>query len=288
MGGYRDLALRLLHKLKRIYPMVTIALIIALAVKSFSAVFAGDTAKLAEMWNVKAIIANLFLVFRGWPYFNMLGINNPTWYLCVLIQCYMVFYLFIWFCKNDRIRRMVLFGMCAALACLLGKAGFIQYASYRGLECFFMGAFGCAFLEMPFSSKLLEKKWINAALFAGAVVIMLIAIILMMKYTSHNRQRQLMVAGICPWLILIAFCFREAKMRFARYLGGVAFEVYIWHSPMFAAEKLVMSITGLSFTRSYGTMVFMTLIIWLFCWVVYKFVEIPVSRKLFNQRKRTA
>ena len=68
-----------LHKLKRIYPMVTIALLVRLILKTID-VLAFGTGSLDDFLNVKTLILNFLLLFRGWPHFEMMGIVNSTWF----------------------------------------------------------------------------------------------------------------------------------------------------------------------------------------------------------------
>ena len=105
--GISNVAKNLAHKLSRIFPIVTIALIFEIIIKTidYSLFATGD---LSSIYNVKTLFANFLLLFRGWGVFDMMGINNPTWYLCILIQCYIVFYVIIYI-QKQRLRRDILF-----------------------------------------------------------------------------------------------------------------------------------------------------------------------------------
>ena len=80
------------HKLIRIYPIPFIACLFTLITESLILILTDNSEQLSMLWGIKTLFANFFLLFSGWRPFVMMGINNPTWYLCVLIQCYLLFY----------------------------------------------------------------------------------------------------------------------------------------------------------------------------------------------------
>ena len=91
---------------------------------------------------LKIIAANFLLIFSGWPYFSMTGINNPTWYCCILIQCYIVFFILIKAIKAEKIRPY-LFVLVSVFSFIFYKIGIIQNSTFRGLSSFFIGCCLC-------------------------------------------------------------------------------------------------------------------------------------------------
>lgn len=268
---------RFLHKLYRIYPFAFIACAFALLVKSFSAGLIGNAAKLHELWNIKSLSANFLLLFRGWPFFSMTGINNPTWYLCILIQCYMLFYFIQWFFGKKRILRLIFYVAVVVVSLITYKFEWIQYETFRGLECFFMGAAGCLLLQFEVVNRLFEKRRVKTRLLIGIASTVVISLSFVLMFLHPSYQRSLLVVGVFPWLMLLAYCFKDFKSQPIQLLAGVSFTVYIWHSPMMAFEKLMIQVTGFEINRNYFTMVLFTVLLWAVSWVIYRYVEMPIS-----------
>lgn len=78
---------KLFHKLSRLYPVAILSTLICLILKIILDLVGGDLNQIHELLNTKSMITNFLLLFAGYPYMNMRGINNPLWYVCVLIQC---------------------------------------------------------------------------------------------------------------------------------------------------------------------------------------------------------
>lgn len=278
-----------LHKLLRLYPIPTIALAFTLIVKSVDCSVTGNDVLCAAMWNWKSIIANLLLIFRGWPLFSMTGVNNPTWYLCILIQCYIVFLFVLWLCdrvRGSRLARMAAFVLCAAIAFVLQRFGLISHDSFRGLESFFLGAAECELLQLPQIDSILKKKRIRPLAVLLTVAAIAASVILIVPV--HYEQRRTCIFGVFPFLILLAYCYRDQECRVIRTLGSVSFDVYVWHYPLMALEMLILDTTNSEISRSYLTMALFAVLTWLFAWVIHQYIEGPISRWIGKREQRWA
>lgn len=255
----------LVHKFLRIYPMATIACFFTLLIKSI----ASDN--LNVLWNLKALAANFLLIFRGWPFFEMTGYNNPTWYLCILIQCYLLFYLLNAFARWFGIPKFLLFFGIIILAIGLNYFHLISYYSYRGTEAFFIGAELCETREL-----IPERKW-------EAVTLLILSAILTVLVPS--QQRLILVFAVFPLLIILGFWWKGNQAEWIRLLGKTTFEVYLWHYPLMATEQMITRITTLEIRRTYLTMVAFTILVWLLSIGMYKLVETPVYRRFSRERR---
>lgn len=258
--------------------MVTIALIFAILVKSinYSVYGAGE---ISSIWNIKTLIANFLLIFRGWPRMNMTGINNPTWYLCILIICYFLFHLCL-FIQPNPYKRTILFVGIFVLAFLANYKGALDSYTFRGLECFFLGAAMCDFFEFAVDREFARKIpfKIGAIVVSGIFISISIVLIFTKFLDNTNWQRRLSIFGIFVWLVFLSYLFRDKQNAVIRSVGKISFEVYVWHVPFLALAKLLMNVIGLSFEHSFWTMLAFALIVWGVSIPLWRFVERPLGR----------
>lgn len=268
----------LCHKLLRIFPVVTIALIFAIVIKTinYSVYGAGE---LSSIWNFKTLVANFLLIFRGWPYFKMTGINNPTWYLCILIQCYLIFYLCLYI-QDKKYKRTLVWVGIAALSFYMYYKGALDNSSFRGIECFFIGAALCDLFEYLFEKEFTKSRVFKiVCVFSAVVIITVSLIVIIFKFPDvRNKQVRIFIFGVFIWLILIAYLFRDVHSKIIQNVGKISFEVYVWHSPFLAATRLLMNVFGFTIDHSYLTMLLFTAIVWGFAILLWKFVETPINR----------
>ena len=255
---------RLVHKLLRIYPMATIACAFTLIVKSVQA------ADISVLWNAKTLIANFLLIFSGWPYFGMMGINNPTWYLCVLIQCYLAFYLIEWVSEKLKINRIWFDGAMIVLAFGLYRIDLIADSTYRGIGAFSVGSILCGLQD-----RIPKKKWIaGSALVLSAVLLACIP----------SQQRRIVTFIAFPAVVMLCAWWEgkgsEKAEKLTGLLSKMSFEVYIWHYPLMALEQMISRVTGFGPYRSYWSMAAFALTVWLLAYPLYRYVETPVNRMI--------
>lgn len=256
-------ARRFIHKLLRIYPMATIACAFTLIVNSVQA-------EIASLWNTKTLCANFLLIFSGWPYFSMMGINNPTWYLCVLIQCYLAFYLIEWMSGKLKINRVWFDGAMVILVFGLYRFNLVADSTYRGIGAFSVGLILCGVKD-----KVPKKKWIPIALLASSVALLVV---------FPSQQRRIATFIAFPALVILCVWWKgkisEKAEKLMELLSKMSFEVYIWHYPMMALEQMLLKISGYEFCRSYLTMIVFALVVWLLAYPLYKYIEVPINRTI--------
>ncbi|MBR3644972.1 MAG: acyltransferase, partial [Lachnospiraceae bacterium] len=273
------------HKLLRFYPMSIIACLFTLIVESTILYIDGETSQLASLWTVKVLVANLFLLFSGWHPLTMLGINNPTWYLCILIQCFLVFFLILKLSEKFNLNRLYLFLVSIALAVLMKRLNIIESDTYRGLESFFLGTVLCEILSFKLNAEPVLEGIRRCYLSVMAIIGCVLALFLLYRYPL--LQRLILLFGLYPCLIVIAFCSQSNDNRIITTLGRVSFEVFIWHYPFIAFEKLILKISGVGdIFRSYWTMFTFTLIVWIISSLLYHYLEKPLQKMLFSTKAR--
>lgn len=262
------------RKLLRIYPMAAVSSAFTLIVRSIAS---DDAFLLHLLWNVKTLAANFLLFFAGWPFFSLVGINTPLWFLCVLIQCYMVHYAILWLCDNCRLKAEWIMISTIILIAFLNHFGYIPWVTYRGIEAFLIG-------------ELLEKH-INEVpangyiLVAGGIVFFAVSL-----FVSDYYQRVLVTFLTFPLLTAaMARINVKAAVQIQNDIsvcGKASFEVFLWHYPLMATEQMIQRLTGIEISRSYLTMIVFTAAVWILACMMYRFVEKPIQdtirRRLFT------
>ena len=275
-GGGCLYARRFVRKALRIFPIVTIALLYAVAIK----LLRGELP--LESWSLKAAFANALLMFRGWPGLSMIGVNNPTWYLCILLQCYVLFYLMLLTCerfgKSAHWRDTVPFGAIALIAIAFGLRFLhvVQTDAFRGYASFFLGVLLCdavAWIEVRLDEGC--SGIIGVVCAVGSVALVALSVVI------SSLQWVILLLGAWPLLVVAACLLSRYLDEWSdglRKAGAVGFEVFVWHAPLMSTEKLVLMLTGFTVTRSYLTMVLFTALCWGVGWLIYEWVEVPIGR----------
>lgn len=287
---FRQLFRSFSHKLKRIYPMTTIVLLFTLSVKSIDATILGDYGKLQEMWSAKAILANFLLLFRGWPGLSMMGWDNPLWYLCILIQCYLVFYGIRLICgaltnnsKNEFQRGASSILWIFVITVLTVFRKLVEIDVYRGIQAFGIGV--CcyqAYIQISKKENRNTKPQVISAILIGIIVFTAVLTALFPK-----MQREVLIVGVFIPTLVLALLHGEWRSERSALFGKISFEVFIWHAPMMALVKLVFHCLDISsFHHSYLTMSIFALMILLFSWIMYSKVEVKLNSHGFLALQR--
>ena len=274
-------------KLKRLLPVVTIACLFILVVKTV--LYMDSPSDLSALWNIKAVTANFLLLFSGYPFFSMIGYNNPTWYIAILIQCYAVFYLLKYITNKLHIRFLFVCSLFVALAVILNKFSLLYDNSFRGFETFFIGVIICDISEnykaIIQRVKIAQNKKFVSAFLSLVIIIALCSIFFFPKY-----QRIALVFGIFPETIILSFLYRDVKINSKirsvfKCLCGVSFEVYIWHYPLMATVQLIFKETGRSLDHTYLTLIVFSIIVWIISFFIYRFLEQPINKLIRTKEK---
>ena len=92
--------------------------------------------------TIWGIVINALGVQDGWCFSNP-HVNNPTWYISVLLLCYLVLYVIVYLARRWKIRYEYLFVFMVLLGCGVRTYGidlpFINSDTARGFYAFFFG-----------------------------------------------------------------------------------------------------------------------------------------------------
>lgn len=276
---------RFIHKLLRVYPMVFVSILICLVFKSVMIIITNG--QLIELWRPKVLVANFALLFAGYPYFEMLGINNPTWYICVLIQCYILYYIFEYILKkieinNKNLIRMINYMVIIAIAVIMYHSGVLSELSFRGIVSFSIGILICILNQMLNNNNYINEK--NKNLFS--LILFILAVISCGTILLGMNQRWVLQFLVFPFFVWSLSNAEVPKVAMVPQLGDISFEVYIIHYPLMVLLQLFLDITRYSMKHSYLTMMIFLIIVWGIAWVMWKYIDLPIRKKVKGYEKK--
>lgn len=269
------------NRISRFYPITTLAFVIIYTAGEIQYHLFQTFPTSAEYHSVKCIITSITLTHRGFPLISVeRAINNPTWYLCVLIVCYLVYYLFLIIEKRFRIKVEVLSVVFLTTVIILDKCNvpFVYSGgvdSIRGFKMFFLG------LIFAYLSKFITSL-IRLLLFnIGFIILGLINIALI------NSNRLLVVIYILLALLLInelviertiKYNLKKSKKELIKTLSDVSFDVYVLHIPIYACLNLIIQVFEIQVRNSIVFMIIFITIVEVISYIVFRFVDKPTRK----------
>lgn len=180
------------------------------------------------------------------------GVNNPTWYVSVLLICYVLMFFLTWLSKRGKVpcwyffAGMVLLGASSLTYSL--NHPFLNFYTSRGYMAFFFGILlGEANRRWQLHKRisfqivntlLLTVFWVSFALLPSAV---------------DEDMRLLLTFLVWPGTILLMkapIIERFVHSGFWGILAKYSFNAYVWHSPLL---KLLGVYTGITGQRPFDT-----------------------------------
>lgn len=204
-----------LHKCKRIYPMAIFAGVVLIAIV-FCYRWEFDEWIFNEQYGMWNIITSLLLIHQGWIYEMLPAINNPTWYLCVLILCYIIFYLIKAICRKIGIcleKRWILYVIIVLISAYALHTNislpFFRLSSQRGYSSFFMGCLLCLLVDILEGKKLRKVR-------RGLLIIAIIEIAI-----KNVNSWSMLVFVLYPMVVLYAVTLKQIPSAVITKWGGV-------------------------------------------------------------------
>lgn len=270
----------LLHRLRRLWPMAAISVVVMTALYPLYQHFAGIS-WFGRTVRLSTFLISLTTISQG-GLFNTYSYNNPLWYVGVLILCYCAFYL---------LRRLAyIFHMPAwpffAAMCLLGAYGYVanvevpflnMNSSARGYAAFFLGVL--MYTGIP---RLTRHAHVASGL-AAAVALGAFGAL----WTSDAvLEHEWLVDTFVLWPALLVVCTvspfveRLSNNRAVSFLGRINYEVYLWHGPVEITEATILAAFTLPVLTSRVALLAHVVICEAVGALFYYLVEKPLDRLL--------
>ena len=271
---------RLLHKFLRVYPMVFVSILICLLLKTLLSLVTAD-GQLTTLWNVYVLIANFGLLFAGYPFFHMIGINNPVWYVCILIQCYVIYYAYELILKKRGVKnkdqwRSFFYISLIVSSLIAFRFEVLNESSFRGWSSFSIGI-----LIYIVDDYLHRKHFINDEnIKTLGVMFCLLSIFMNGAIFLGMSQRWVLQFLVYPTLVFGIINMPIAGNDAVSSTGNISFSLYVFHYPIMVFMKLVLEIIGETFIHSYITMINFLVVAWMISWLLTDYVYLPIQRKI--------
>lgn len=280
-----------LRKYLRFFPMLAISGFVCLLVQAtYSYFFDGSYALHTTLWNVVASLSG----FERW-FDTALMINNPMWYISVLLLCMALFFVITRSAVRNKCSLFASYGLAAGGG-LLMKAlcesygvslPFCNVYIARGLICFFTGLLIAMFFR---SSRFGGHIASNSLALVGAVgVVALFVVLYIMKPSLISRgDPNVLYYSLCfiIYPALMVICNHDLVRRITAsdklsFLGGAAYNMYVWHVPLIILFMMMANIIGFSFANAaamYGFLV----ICFVFGCLSSRFIDGPISKRIYH------
>ncbi|RKJ68102.1 acyltransferase family protein [Roseburia sp. 1XD42-69] len=268
-----------LHRAFRLLPLVSIAAVVFEVILYFYAnvyKFSWFDVK-ASLWGM---ILDCLGIQAGWSSINPC-VNNPTWYISVLLICYLLFYFITYWSHRLKVSPyygyvFMIFVGIGILTYGISIPGF-TYETARGYYAFFFGIVFHKFLSSEF------MKEIRNVL--GFAIFLFITFLMIFQWDIVSVDINYLFTFVYYPSILIILKNRHIanvfKGKFWGILAGISFNVYIWHSVLHLATVSIRDILGVKINMDGGMpMLYFTLFCFLWGTISFNLIEKPIKEQL--------
>ncbi len=232
-----------------------------------------------------AIILNLLGLNGGTvlEHTFMTTVNGPSWYITVLLICYLLFYGIIKLCRGSKGAENVAFMVMIVLGIFFYinpmNIPMMFVCCTRGYIFFFVGVF----LAQIYG----KTNWIGNLIMCAISVIM----IYMYFFASHHDllMNESLEFGLFIVLPIVMFFIGFFPLEYicsnvvVKFLGGISFGIFLWNLPVFIWVRFVERYMDESFT--YGSITTYLIIVTINC-VVGILSYILIDKLLVNFIKK--
>ena len=223
----------------------------------------------------------------GWATPNP-AINNPVWFVSVLLLCYLIFYFLNYISgkRNINVNYLYLGMVFLGMGIVTYKINlpFLYYSSpedsspAKGYYAFFAGILLANFLAV-------HKSKINKL--SIAALVMIAGTVLAIVYKARNNQVfddfYWLTFVFFPSLIILAETKAAQKIFSADFwslLAKIAYNVFIWHVCMEIVFNYLLKTYPVLAQRTEWKMMLVALILdWIVGFLSYRFIEKPIAAK---------
>lgn len=231
--------------------------------------------------NFWGMIIDSLGIQAGWAFQNPC-VNNPTWYISVLMLCYVVFYIIVFFSERKKINPNYLFVFMIFLGIGIRTYGislpFLNEYSCRGYYAFF---FGLLLAELLSKRKI--KRYVELCCLALVVII---PYLIYTKTEFMSEATYIMTFIFFPALIIVfksEILKRIMNCKFIGLLGLISFDVFIWHNSFYLLMYIFIKFFNWNLNlNSYFVMIGCAVVCYCFGFFSYFCIEKPIKKRIDN------
>ena len=261
-----------LRRVIRLMPLIIIAAIsYEILLYIYPKVF-GD-----YFYNLKldfwGLIISILGIQAGWSFENPM-INNPMWYISVLVLCYIIFYISTKISISKKYNYIYFYVAIVFLGLSIQKNGtdlaFFNSYTARGYYAFF---FGLVF-SILFNTYKISKFIKILSIFT---VVFITFLILKHYYILERNINYTLTFIYYPSLIIIfnsGLLKRILSSKIIGKIGEISFNIYVWHGGFILLLSIINKYYSFDINfASYKTMFISTIVLYIFGAISYYFIE---------------
>lgn len=271
----------IIRKIIRIYPMAAMSVLVSALVGFVYYKLYGEF-----FFNVAItpwqLLSSMLLINSGGMLKSGLGINNPLWYLNVLMYCYIITYFIVWISNRRRIKSIYFFigMMCLGLSVLQYEIDmpFMNQSSGRGYSSFFFGIILYFIWQSVSHNKLVLYSLISSLLCVCTYVF---------EYELYAaNQREVSTYLLFPAILFLALRLDEClNLSFIKplKLGDLSYEIYVWHYCVISVIMLVDRRYEFVFSHIHKTFIFCVMTVILLSFILNHSLEKRITGYLMHK-----
>lgn len=238
-----------------------------------------------DFWG---LIISMLGIQAGWTFENPM-INNPMWYISVLLLCYIIFYILTKISITKKYNHIYFYIAIVFLGLSIQKNGtdlaFFNSYTARGYYAFFFGLVFSIFFYNYKISKFIKMLSIFLVVFVTFLIVRYYFIV-------EKNINYTLTFIYYPALIIIFnsdIVKRILYSKITEKIGEISFNVYVWHGGFILLLPIINKYYSLNINFvSYKTMVISTIALYIFGAMSYYFIEKYLRNtilKLFSCQK---
>lgn len=237
-------------RVKRLYPAMIISVVIIAFAQWISYDIFGHYAILDYYDGRNSLMGFMLSIFGvncGWICnHDTYSINGVTWYISILMICYVFFYAYALLSRKNKVIGYVFIGalMALGLIILIVKPFFplLYMSNGRGYLDFFGGV-----LIAGIYTHIDREKYKKHMIIIGIVLLVVYGIL---RLTIHRDNicylcSFLFNPGVMLLFLNVNFLDKISDNKVMRYLGKISFDIYLFNMPVFAWIVLITLLLGI-------------------------------------------
>ena len=232
--------------------------------------------------NFSRVVLNMLGIQTGWVT-NTQSINGPTWYISVLLFCYVLFYFLTWLADKLDVEQYKFYIAIILIGVMIRTYG-LQFAFFnmtmaRGYIAFFVGVI----LARVINLESIKRK--SLILFLSHLALLSFILIYIFKFQFiQNDLIYVLDFVVWPAVVIVCCLGKIGKSLNCSVIGtisAISFDTYIMHEPLTAFTNLLICVLELNVNlASVGWEVGFVVAAWITGVIFYFGVEKPINKFL--------
>ena len=267
-SSFRDF---LFGKIRRFFPMCSLSILFMLVLEFVYFMISGSWYHGLKP-DLYKVFNSFLMTFSGGSILAGRGINNPLWFLSVLLKCLIILWLIVKICKKHKIDiiypSVVMVSIGISVISYELDLPFLNEEAARGYAAFFLGI-------------ILYKLYHNVdhdrfSFLSFGILAVCLVLGVIDHATFYHYEWGTYTLVVLPCVLFTALHFEKyLKPGFADTLGKVSFEIYVWHASfIYLLEIIFLLVPGMrESAEPHLLMALFTLAVLVFSFAMYRFVE---------------